>query len=214
MDETSADQVSAEVAGEAPAPPRRPAGRPYSRLISGALLLIVAVLTIDVLVHGPLTGLDERIRAAVLARADSPAWHWLSDTPHRPAPLLTDLGMYTVAVPVLAAVAVTLAIRHRTLRPLLIAVTGVVLLLGTVIPAEDHYWPARTGAPRDPPRPAGCLSIRAHQHRVHLLLAGHADAGGWPRPGPGTWPWPAWRCSGWASGPRSSGATTTGSPTW
>ena len=136
MDEASADQVSAEVAGEAPAPPRRPATRPYSRLVSGVLLLILILLTIGVLVHGPLTGLDERIRAAVLARADSPAWRWLSDTPHRPAPLLTDLGMYTVAGPVLAVVAVALAIRRHTLRPLLIAVTGVVLLLGTVIPAK------------------------------------------------------------------------------
>jgi membrane-associated phospholipid phosphatase len=89
-----------------------------------------------VLVHGPLTGLDERIRAAVLARADSPAWRWLSDSPHRPAPLLTDLGMYAVAVPILAAVAVALAIRRHTLRPVLIALTGIVLLLGTVIPAK------------------------------------------------------------------------------
>jgi membrane-associated phospholipid phosphatase len=136
VDDTSADQVSAEVAGEAPAPPRRLATRPYSRLISGVLLLILIVLTINVLVHGPLTGLDERIRAAVLARADSPAWRWLSDTPQRPAPLLTDLGMYVLAVPILAAVAVALAIRRHTLRPLLIAVTGVVLLLGTVIPAK------------------------------------------------------------------------------
>ena len=136
MDEASADQVSAEVAGEAPAPPRRPATTPHSRLIAGALLLLLAVLTINVLVHGPLTGLDERIRAAVLARADSPAWRWLSDTPHRPAQLLTDLGMDTVAVPILAAVALALAIRRHTLRPLLIALTGVVLLLGTVIPAK------------------------------------------------------------------------------
>jgi membrane-associated phospholipid phosphatase len=136
VDDTSADQVSAEVAGEAPAPPRRLATRPYSRLISGVLLLILIVLTINVLVHGPLTGLDERIRAAVLARADSPAWRWLSDTPQRPAPLLTDLGMYVLAVPILAAVGVALAIRRHTLRPLLIAVTGVVLLLGTVIPAK------------------------------------------------------------------------------
>jgi hypothetical protein len=136
MDETSADQVSAEVAGEAPAPPRGPATGRYCRLISGALLLILVVLTIDVLAHGPLTGLDERIRAAVLARADSPAWRWLSDSPLRPAPLLTDLGMYTVAVPVLAAVAAALAVRRHTLRPLLIAATGVVLLLGTVVPAK------------------------------------------------------------------------------
>jgi membrane-associated phospholipid phosphatase len=136
VDEASADQVSAEAVGEAPAPPRRLATRPYSRLISGILLLILIALTINVLVHGPLTGLDERIRAAVLARAQSPAWRWLSDSPHRPAPLLTDLGMYTVAVPILAAVAVTLAVRRHTLRPVLIALTGVVLLLGTVIPAK------------------------------------------------------------------------------
>jgi membrane-associated phospholipid phosphatase len=136
VDKASADQVSAEVAGQAPAPPRCLATVPYSRLITVALLLLLAILTIDVLVHGPLTSLDERIRTAVLARADSPAWRWLSDTPHRPAQLLTDLGMDTVAVPVLAAVALALAIRRHTLRPLLIALTGVVLLLGTVIPAK------------------------------------------------------------------------------
>src|ERR1700685_486054 len=136
MDEASADQVSAEVTGEAPAPPRRLPTRPSARLISGVLLLILIALTINVLVHGPLTGLDERIRAGVLARADSPAWRWLSDSPHRPALLLTDLGMYTVAVPVLAAAAVALAIRRHTLRPVLIALTGVVLLVGTVIPAK------------------------------------------------------------------------------
>jgi membrane-associated phospholipid phosphatase len=136
VDEASADQVSAEVVGEAPAPPRRPATRPSSRLISGALLLILVVLTIDVLVHGPLTGLDDRIRAVVQARADSPSWRWLSDTPRRPALLVTDLGRYTVAGPILAVVAVVLAIRRHTLRPVLIAVTGVVLLLGTVIPAK------------------------------------------------------------------------------
>ncbi len=136
MDEAGTDQVSADVAGQAPARPRRPPIPWSSWLLSGALLLILAVLTIDVLVHGPLTGLDERIRSAVLARADSPAWRWLSDTPHRPAQLLTDLGMDTVAVPVLAAVALALAIRRHTLRPLLIALTGVVLLLATVIPAK------------------------------------------------------------------------------
>ncbi len=105
-------------------------------MISGALLLVLVVLTIDVLLHGPLAGLDERIRAAVLARADTPGWRWLSDTPHRPAPLLTDLGMNTVAGPVLAVVALALAIRRHTWRPLLIAVTGVALLLATVIPAK------------------------------------------------------------------------------
>ena len=136
MDRTSEDQVSEDVAGEAPATPRDWPFPRYSRLITWGLLLILAVLTVNVLVHGPLTGLDERIRAAVLARADSPAWRWLSDTPHRPAQLLTDLGMTTVAIPVLAAVALALAIRRHTVRPVLIALTGVVLLLGTVIPAK------------------------------------------------------------------------------
>ena len=189
MDETSADQVSAEVVGEAPAPPRHPAGRPYSRLISGALLLIVAVLTIDVLVHGPLTGLDERIRAAVLARADSPAWHWLSDTPHRPAPLLTDLGMYTVAVPVLAAVAVALAIRHHTLRPLFIAVTGVVLLLGTVIPAKIIIGRPGPGLPAILPGqlgvfPSGHTSTACICFSLAMLML-VAGRGPDPVPGPG-----------------------------
>ncbi|MGI8450831.1 MAG: phosphatase PAP2 family protein [Streptosporangiaceae bacterium] len=136
MDKASADQLSADEAGDAPAAPRRQPVPRYSWLIPAGLLLILAILTINVLVHGPLVTLDERIRGAVLPRADSPAWRWLSDTPHRPAQLLTDLGMTTVAVPVLAAVALALAIRRHTLRPVLIALTGVVLLLGTVIPAK------------------------------------------------------------------------------
>lgn len=137
MDTADEDQVSVDVAGAAPATPRRPPiPQRYPWLIPGALLLILAVLTLNVLVHGPLTGLDVRIRGAVLARADSPAWRWLAATPHRPALLLTDLGMTTVAVPVLAAVALALAIRRHTIRPVLIALTGVVLLIGTVIPAK------------------------------------------------------------------------------
>jgi undecaprenyl-diphosphatase len=132
----SEDQVSVDVAGGVPAAPRRPASPRYSRLIPAGLLLILAVLILDVLLHGPLTGLDERIRAAVLARADSPAWRWLAATPHRPALLLTDLGRTTVAVPVLAAVALALATRRHTIRPVLIALTGVVLLIATVIPAK------------------------------------------------------------------------------
>ena len=56
-----------------------------------------------------------------------------------------------MAVPVLAAVALALAIRRHTLRPVLIALTGVVLLLGTVIPREDHDRPGRARAPRGLP---------------------------------------------------------------
>jgi membrane-associated phospholipid phosphatase len=161
VDKASEDQVSVDVAGGAPATPRGRPIQPYSRLISGGLLVILAILTVNVLVHGPLTGLDERIRLAVLARADSPAWRWLSDTPHRPAPLLTDLGMITVAVPVLAAVALALAIRRHTVRPVLIALTGVALLLATVIPAKILI--ARPG-PGLPPVSPGALGFFPSGH--------------------------------------------------
>jgi membrane-associated phospholipid phosphatase len=136
VDRTSEDQVSVDVAGEAPATPRRRPIPDPARLIAGGLLLILAILTVSVVFHGPLTGLDERIRGAVLARWDSPAWGWLGTAAHGPALRLTDLGTTMVAVPVLAAVALALAIRRRTIRPLLLALTGVVLLTGTVIPAK------------------------------------------------------------------------------
>jgi membrane-associated phospholipid phosphatase len=136
VDKAREDQVSAEVAGGAPGPPRHRPSLPYARLITAGLLLLLAILTAGVLVHSPLTSLDERIRAVVLARSASPGWRWLADTPHRPAPLLTDLGMTEVAVPVLASVALALAIRRHSFRPVLIALTGVVLLFATVIPAK------------------------------------------------------------------------------
>jgi len=150
-----------DVAGGEPATPRGRPIPPSPRLITGGLLLILAILTIDVLVHGPLVALDERIRAAVLPRAASPAWRWLSDTPHAPAQLLTDLGMTSVAVPILAAVALALAIRQHTVRPVLIALTGVVLLLGTVIPAKILI--ARSG-PGLPPLSPGALGVFPSGH--------------------------------------------------
>jgi undecaprenyl-diphosphatase len=161
VDKASADRVSVDEAGNAPAAPRRHPGPRYSWLIPAGLLLILAILTINVLVHGPLVTLDERIREAVLPRAHSPAWRWLSDTPHGPAPLLTDLGMTTVAVPILAAVALALAIRRHTIRPVLIALTGVALLLGTVIPAKILI--ARPG-PGLPPVSPGALGVFPSGH--------------------------------------------------
>jgi membrane-associated phospholipid phosphatase len=157
VDKASEDQVSVDVGGAAPATPRGRPVPPYSRLLSAGLLLILAVLTLNVLVHGPLTGLDERIRAAVLARADSPAWRWLSDTPHRPAQLLTDLGMTTVAVPVLGAVALALAIRRHALRPVLTALTGVVLLLATVVPMKIIIGRSGPGLPAVVPGQLGAF---------------------------------------------------------
>jgi undecaprenyl-diphosphatase len=161
VDKTRADQVSVAVAGRVPAAPHEWPFSRYSRLITAGLLLILVILTVNVLVHGPLIGLDERIRASVLARADSPAWRWLSDTPQRPAQLLTDLGMTTVAVPVLAVVALALAIRRHTVRPVLIALTGVVLLLGTVIPAKILIGRPGPGLPAVAP---GALGVFPSGH--------------------------------------------------
>ncbi len=161
MDKASADRVNVDKAGDAPAAPRRHPAPRFSWLIPAGLLLILAILTVNVLVHGPLVALDERIRDAVLPRAHSPAWRWLSDSPHGPAQLLTDLGMTTVAVPILAAVALALAIRRHTIRPVLIALTGVALLLGTVIPAKILI--ARPG-PGLPPVSPGDLGVFPSGH--------------------------------------------------
>jgi membrane-associated phospholipid phosphatase len=99
-------------------------------------VLVLVLLTVNVLAGGPLVGADQRIRAAVQARATAPAWRWLSDSWHAPAQLLVGLGSYQVAVPVLAACALAAAARRRTLRPLLTALAGVVLLLVTVTAAK------------------------------------------------------------------------------
>ena len=105
-------------------------------LVPGGLLLILAFLTVSVVSGGPLVGLDRRIRAAVQAQAHSAAWHWVGGSWHAPARLLVELGNSQVAVPVLALSAVIVAARHRSLRPLLAAAAGVVLLLVTVIPVK------------------------------------------------------------------------------
>jgi undecaprenyl-diphosphatase len=112
-----------------------PAGPAWWRspwLVPAGLLLILVALTVNVLAHGPLVGMDDRIRTAVQAQATSPTWRWLSDRWYSPAQLIVDLGNYQVAVPVLAVCALIAAARQRTLRPLLAAVAGAVLLLATV----------------------------------------------------------------------------------
>src|SRR5215469_18724538 len=121
---------------ESPAAIRSGRPRPAVAAGNGGLALVLVLLTVNVLADGPLVGGDQRIRAAVQARATAPAWRWLSDSWHAPAQLLVDLGSYQVAVPVLAACALIAAARRRTLRPLLTALAGVVLLLVTVTAAK------------------------------------------------------------------------------
>jgi membrane-associated phospholipid phosphatase len=120
----------------APAAPRRSPPRLRPWLVTGGLLLVLAILTGNVLAHGPLVSLDQHIRDAVQARATAPAWRWLGASPHSPAQLITDLGRNYVAVPVLALTAVLLAIRRHTVRPVAAAAIGVALVLATVIPAK------------------------------------------------------------------------------
>ena len=131
------DRPDASGSGEPPAGPRRWHGlRPAAAAGNGGLVLVLVLLTVNVLADGPLVGADQRIRAAVQARATAPAWRWLSDSWHAPAQLLVGLGSYQVAVPVLAACALAAAARRRTLRPLPVALAAVVLLLVTVTAAK------------------------------------------------------------------------------
>jgi membrane-associated phospholipid phosphatase len=127
-------QTTQEVT-QAPAPPRRERVRLRPWLVTSGLLLVLAILTSNVLAHGPLVSLDQHIRDAVQARATSPAWRWLGASPHSPAQLVTDLGRNYVAVP-LALTAVVLAVWRRSVRPVAAAAIGVALVLATVIPAK------------------------------------------------------------------------------
>jgi membrane-associated phospholipid phosphatase len=116
-------------------------------LLPGVLVLILAFLTVNVLAHSPPLDVDQWIRSAVQAQAHSARFRWLEGYRYAPVYLLVDLGNNQVAVPVLGLSALIAAIRHRSVRPLLAAVVGVVLLLGTVIPAKILIGRAGPGLP-------------------------------------------------------------------
>ncbi len=186
-----------KVSRTAPAPGRTESSPARGRawpgwLLPAGLLLVLVFLTVNVLAHGPLVTLDEHIRQTVQGWAHSAAWRWLGDSPHAPAQLLTDLGRVTVAVPVLAVVAAVLAIRGHTVRPVLAAAAGVVLLLVTVIPAKIIIGRPGPGTSALTFRQLGLLPVRAHQYRLRLLLdrdpAGHRRAAGLDPPGRAGWP--------------------------
>ena len=150
-------------------------------------MLIFALLTVNVLTNGPLIGVDERIRWAVQARAHSARWHWVGGHWHAPAELLVHFGDNQVALPLLALAALVVAIRYRSLRPLLAAVIGVALL-GTVILLKILI--ARAG-PGLPPVAPGAMGVFPSGHSATssvclglaaLLLV--RDLPGWVR-------WPA-----------------------
>ncbi|MFF8293079.1 phosphatase PAP2 family protein [Streptomyces sp. NPDC016309] len=88
--------------GTTPPVPGRPA-----LLLRAGLLALFAVLTWQVLVHGPLARLDERLGHALIGRAPTPL-----------AELLADLGGMPVALPVLAAAAAYAVWRGRRVQAL------------------------------------------------------------------------------------------------
>jgi membrane-associated phospholipid phosphatase len=120
----------------APAVRHRTLRQRYPWLLPGALLLLLALLTVNVLIDGPLVRVDFRIHKFVHATGNSAGWRWLKDGPATPARLLVDAGSAWVAIPVLLAIAAVAAYRRRTLRPLLIAATGSGLLLAAVPSAK------------------------------------------------------------------------------
>jgi membrane-associated phospholipid phosphatase len=115
-------------------------------LVPGGLLLVLAFLTANVLANGPAIALDRRIRAAVQAQANAAGWRWIGHGAFAPAQLLTDVGS-TVAVPVLVVCALVVAARHKSLRPLVAAVAGVMLLLAIVITGKILTDRAGPGLP-------------------------------------------------------------------
>jgi membrane-associated phospholipid phosphatase len=161
----------------------RTARRRPAWLVPGGLLLVLVFLTVNVLADGPLVAADRRIRAAVQAQANSATWHWVGHGAHAPAQLLADLGSNQVAIPILILCALAAAIWHRSLRPLIAAAAGVVLLLGIVIPAK--ILTDRTG-PGQPAVAFGHLGVFPSGHTttsgVCVALAVLLLARGLPSP--------------------------------
>jgi membrane-associated phospholipid phosphatase len=123
-------------AQSAPAPPRRTWRQRYPWLLPGGLLLLLTLLTVNVLADGPLIPVDQRIHKFVLHAGHAPDWRWLRHGPATPVRILVDLGNIRVAFPVLLVLAGYAALRRHSLRPLLTAVTGIVLILATVVPLK------------------------------------------------------------------------------
>lgn len=80
--------------------PTTPSGRPAALLLLGTPALLFALITWQVLAHGPLARADGRLSDSLVQRG-------------APTQLLADLGNVTVAVPVLVLVLVCVAWRTR-----------------------------------------------------------------------------------------------------
>lgn len=81
--------------------------------------------------HGPVTGLDIRVRDHILAWAATPSLGWLAALGRG----LADLGNQAVALPVLPLVALFAAWRARSAFPLILAASAGIVL-ATVVPIK------------------------------------------------------------------------------
>ena len=102
----------------------------------GGLLLLLTLLTVNVLADGPLIPVDKRLHKVIHRTANSADWRWLKDGPVTPARILVDLGNIRVAFPILLVLAGYAALDRHSWRPLVTAVTGMVLILATVVPLK------------------------------------------------------------------------------
>ncbi|MBP2051702.1 undecaprenyl-diphosphatase [Streptomyces griseochromogenes] len=111
-------------------------------LLLAAPALLLALITWQVVAHGPLLGLDARLSRALVH-------------PDRFSELLSDLGNVQVAVPVLLVALAHSARRGRAARrhlwwlPPVAAAVLMALVPAIVVPLKD--WTARPGTPVVPP---------------------------------------------------------------
>ncbi|MEY9969427.1 membrane-associated phospholipid phosphatase [Streptacidiphilus sp. MAP12-16] len=97
-----------------------------------ALLALIVLLTEQVLVDGPILGIDRWARTQVV--------HAVAANPYRLVDTLangwTDLGSSAVAIPLLGLAAAAAAVRSRSWKPVLGAVLAGAALFATVIPGK------------------------------------------------------------------------------
>ena len=101
-------------------------------------LVCFLLLLWQVASHGPVTGVDIRVRDHLVAWSGTPALGWLAALGRG----LADLGDPPVAIPVVPIVALFAARRSRSALPLFLA-AGAGVALATVIPLK--VWVGRPG---------------------------------------------------------------------
>lgn len=104
----------------------------------GALLAAFALLSWQVATHGPVTGLDIRVRDRVQEWAAEPALSALRPVGHA----LADLGSLPIALPVLLFAAALAVWRAHGPRPAALT-AGALAALTAVVPLK--FWAARPG---------------------------------------------------------------------